>query len=342
MNTKHTRYKKSTLLLCGLLAAALLTGCGQNKAAAHADSTAEAATAEYAVEANSLDTWQTQLPQTTTEPVGVKAVRGIRVVRDGATVFAASYEPRDYKFTYDSWTISVPYDSLVYADSEALQNYFENCAALTLTPCADAPADTGLDNAQTSVFVAYDSTQTDSSGNAAPDSAVLYRIGAKNAAGQYYVGTGADDTVSLADAAPIDALLGVDPYSCILKVVNVVRADTVSDVEIAMDGKTYTMAAADGKYQLNNKNVESGVYTDLFTKLMSLYIEKEIPAGEAAQGGTLLSLTYHRSVAGAPERTVSYRSFDDSYAAASVNGQEFFLVNKSDVETLKAELKKAF
>ena len=72
---------------------------------------------------NHLEEWQQELPKDTEHGgVGANAIRGLKVQKEGRTIFAVSYEPREGKETFDYWDISVPYHSLVSVNTEELYN----------------------------------------------------------------------------------------------------------------------------------------------------------------------------------------------------------------------------
>lgn len=55
-----------------------------------------------------------------------------------------------------------------------------------------------------------------------------------------------------------------------------------------------------------------------------------------------MSVVYHRNVKNAPEVTVTYYSYDDTFDSIEINGKEQFLVKTEDVDKLIESIKKAF
>ena len=205
--------------------------------------------------------------------------------------------------------------------------------------------DTGLDKSDTFFFVAYNSEQGGQEvGQAVPDKGITYWIGNQNPDGRWYVKTSADDQIFLASEEAVEKIYGVNPFDCILKVVNVVSVETVSRVEIVRGKDVYEMAVQDKTYKLGGKEVESSKFFDLYTALISIYIEKEIPedSSEVESRDPLLSITYHRNMKEAPQITCSFYDYDENYASVNVNGTEFFLVNKSDLQKLDKIIDSAF
>lgn len=351
--------------------------------------------ASFDQETSSIGTWRDTLPAGE-GGITAQAVRGVQVTRGGATVFAVSYEDRAWKNSFDCWAISEPYHSWAYADTEALYAYFEALASLELTAAEetdgmdtvvgaeDGAADSmgeasGVaiddmpafeDGAETSIYIAYFSGQGAGAGQAEPDAGITYTFGPEDGAGHYYVRTSRGDGLWLADCGAVDALLGIDPYDCILKVANVVGVLTVSSVDIETAGERVTVEFGD-ECRIGGAAVEQEEAYALYAELISVFIEEELPReilggagdeptqdvpdevqGELSQetsggagedqpqdvpGGTwekLLELTYHRNLEGAPEITETFYAYDEEHALLELNGYAFFLVDRAAVEEL--------
>ena len=297
-------------------------------------------------EENSLDDWEENLIVGDEQEVSAKAIRGVRLTKEGTPIFAVSYEPRTYKNSYDCWSLSIPYESCVSVDTEGVYLVFDAIEGMSLEPAGEMEdVDTGLDNSDTSFFVAYNSEQGGQEvGQALPDKGITYWIGNQNPDGDWYVKTSADDQVWLASDEAVEQIYGVNPFDCILKVVNVVSVETVSRVEIVRGKEAFEMTAQDKTYKLGGKEVESSKFFDLYTALMSIYIEKEIPDthSETESRDSLMTITYHRNMEEAPQITCSFYDYDENYVSVNVNGTEFFLVNKSDLQSLEKIIESAF
>lgn len=310
-------------------------------------------------ETSSIGTWRDMLPAGE-GGITAQAVRGVQVTRGGETVFAVSYEDRAWKNSFDCWAISEPYHSWAYADTEALYTYFEALASFELTAADEADAANGVEaasgaagdragldeNGETSIYIAYFSGQGEDAGQAEPDAGITYTIGQEDGAGHYYVRTSRGDGLWLADCGAVDALLGINPYDCILKVANVVGVLTVSSVDIGTAGERVTVEFGD-ECRIGGAAVEQEEAYALYTELISVFIEAELPrdvpdepAEERPQdvsGGTwekLLEITYHRNIEGAPEITETFYAYDEEYALLEINGYAFFLVDRAAVGEL--------
>ena len=56
----------------------------------------------------------------------------------------------------------------------------------------------------------------------------------------------------------------------------------------------------------------------------------------------MLTVTFHRNTEEAPEVTLKYYTYDDTYDSLEINGTERFLVKAEDVDALVKQIKKAF
>jgi hypothetical protein len=196
----------------------------------------------------------------------------------------------------------------------------------------------------TSVFLAWYAGQTEEGGQAEPDSGLKLLIGEKDGNGHYYVEDAGTEEIYLADETAVDALLSPDPYAMVLRVVNVVNRDTVSSLEISVDDDTYVMSEEDETCYFDGKEVDESEYKELYTAILSCYIEEELPEDFEPESDRtpVLQLIYHRNQEEAPEITLDYYPYDEEYVTAWINGQEYFLVSKDDVEDLIKQIRKAF
>ena len=300
-------------------------------------------------EENSLAEWEEDLEEGEPGTFTAEAMRGVSVVRDGEACFAVSYEPRVYKNSYDCWAISVPYQSMAVVDTEAMYAYFRILTEMELTSVEDMDItreQAGIEDSEDTVFVAYYSEQTAEGGQAEPDRGLLLRFGGEDAQGNRYVE--AWGRLWLADGSSVEEIFDVDPYACILKVVSVVNVETVSKVTIDTGEEQYEMRIEPEAFLLGEQAVESEDFYALYTTLMSVFLEKELPREEweaetaSADRELLMSITYERNMEGAPKITQKYFAYDETYAAVQVNGRTFFLVSREALLQLREKIEGAF
>lgn len=308
----------------------LLYGCGEKK-----ENRIQERKMEYDEEESSMEKWKKNLPKENKQISSAKSVRGLEIVKGGETVFSVSYEPREYKSSYDCWSISVPYKSWVSVDTEKLYEYFSCLEDLSLEKVADVPDNTGLEESRIALFASYYSKQNNQSqGQAEPDQAVLYEIGLQDENGDYFVKINKKEEVWKAEGDVIEKLLNLDPFNCILKIANVVDVETISTVDIELKGKKYTLDFTD-------EEDKEEAYK-LYTSLISIFIEKENLKEEHTEESPLLRITYNRNFKTAPKIVETFYVYNKQYVSVSINGNEFFLVDKGSVNDLIEQIKEFF
>ena len=136
-------------------------------------------------------------------------------------------------------------------------------------------------------------------------------------------------------------------HGCGLKVANLVSIETVSSVDIEIDGENYTMDLSDqenGNYKLNGTKADKEEVSSLYTELISIFIEKEIEDQNAERDTTepIMTFTFHRNIEEAPDIVESFYKYEKDYAAVNINGTEFFLADIASVNDLADTIEEAF
>lgn len=343
---KKNGYGRRFLVFCLTGCLLLLSGCTQKEA--NTGKLTEGAKKEdmqgtVQREENSLAKWEADLQGGKAEEISAPAIRGLCVTLEGEPYFAVSYEPREYKNSFDCWAISVPYESMVSVDTEVMYDYFQMVADLELGSTENiSRQQAGIEEESPRIFVAYYEGQTDTGGQAQPDKGITFHFGKEDGKGNYYVEAAGE--IRTADKNAVEKLLALNPYDFVLKVVSVVSVETVSKVEIEADGKKYVMKAEKEEFTFDKKKVDSNAFYGLYTELMSIFIEKELPEEERGEdtGEALFTVIYHRNREDAPQIVQEYYAYDKEYALARVNGTEFFLVDRDAIEELKGKIEDAF
>lgn len=320
------------------------------------------------VPSNHLDSWQEELPQDEQYKVlDANSLRGLVIQEDGEVMFAASYEPRVGKESFDYWDISVPYESMVSVNTESLYNLFDMVLSLGWEK-ADGVSrkEAGLaKDAEdaTSIFLAYDKEQKPGEkGKAKPTAGRRILIGDADGNGHYYAVLDGSDEVALVSRTLVDAILNVDAYSCILKVPVVIGIDTVEQVQIISEKQMFLMEQDADGFKVDGKAVEEKEFKSLYGKLLDIMISGEIAKeGRTEMQGTLaggvkaadnkgaegigsertavLTIQFIRNVEGASDVEVSYYKYDEQFMSVSVNGKEYFLVERESIDSLQEVLK---
>ena len=107
--------------------------------------------------------------------------------------------------------------------------------------------------------------------------------------------------------------------------------------------KTYTMKLDGSDYKFGKKTVKKEKFTELYQALQSIMLDSEVEeTKDAADKEEVLTVTFHRNTEEAPEVTLKYFAYDDTYDSLEINGTERFLVKAEDVDALVKQIKKAF
>ena len=119
----------------------------------------------------------------------------------------------------------------------------------------------------------------------------------------------------------------------------------MESIELSMSDKTYEMSVntQEQEYQLGKKKVEKEDFTTLYQALSSVMLAGE-PKEEAekAENQALLTVTYNRNQDTAPQISVAYYGYDNTYDLVEINDTQRFLVKKADVENLMKQIQDAF
>ena len=124
-----------------------------------------------------------------------------------------------------------------------------------------------------------------------------------------------------------------------------INIETVKNIELMTEDKTYKMSVntQEQEYQLGKKKVEKEDFTTLYQALSSVMLAGE-PKEEAekAENQALLTVTYNRNQDTAPQISVAYYGYDNTYDLVEINDTQRFLVKKADVENLMKQIQDAF
>lgn len=275
------------------------------------------------------------------------SIRRFSIIKDGKEVFKIKQEPADYKMDFDYWEITNPYDEITTVNTENMYEMFGVLASFDLSNGVDAAdTDTGLDDTKTYFTVDFVNTVNDDTAKETQDAdaTATILIGNTNEDGDYYVCVkGYEEAVYLLSKESVNSLLELKPFNLILKIPALVNIDTLDSVDMSIGKKTYTMKLDDGNYKFGKKTVKKEKFTDLYQELQGVMLDSEIEEiKDAADKEEVLSVIFHRNTEKAPEVTLKYYTYDDTYDSLEINGTERFLVKTEDVNALVKQIKKAF
>lgn len=274
-------------------------------------------------------------------------IRSFSIVKDGQEVFRIAQEPADYKMDFDYWEITNPYDEIATVNTENMYEMFCVLVNFDLSNGIDTTdIDTGLDNTQTYFTVDFVNTVNDDTARQKEDAdaTATILIGNTDENGDYYATVkGYEDAVYLLSKESVNSLLELKPFNLILKIPALVNIDTLESADMTVGKKTYTMKLDGEKYKFNKKTVKKEKFTELYQALQSVMLDSEIgETKDAEEKEEVLSVTFHRNTEEAPEVTLKYYTYDDTYDSLEINGTERFLVKAEDVDALVKQIKKAF
>lgn len=284
-----------------------------------------------------------------------EGVRKIAITKEGKEVLSLSYEPGEYENTHEFWKIKIPYGEYAILDTEEALQLFHKAEKLEFTTMAEGveSVETGILETQTSIQLefcqtnleekeamskeaAYDKS-TSPSYQAKADSACTLLIGNSDGKGSYYAALELDaNRVFLIPEEEINGLLNTVTFELILKVSASPNIDTVKEVNVYADEKTYQMKQEKEKYYLNKQEVEQAAYHAKYTELLSIFVTGEVTEEKKEEKKELLKLSLKRNVEEMDDVEIVYYEYDEKNASVSVNGVEKLLVEKDAVEQLKA------
>ena len=278
--------------------------------------------------------------------INTYGIRKLTLVKDGEDIFQISYEPKEYKMTFDYWEILNPYEEAVTVDTEAMYDLYSNIASLNLkNPEEEIKTDTGIDSSHTSILIEYVNTLDDETarGAADADSRAELILGEENGNGYTYAAVkGYENQVYTLPSELINNIMGLDPFDYILKIPVLVNIETLESVNITAENKEYVMSIEDGKYKFDGKTVKKEEFTSLYQALQSVILKEEAAGETEEEPEEILKVIFKRSGEEMPDEELVYSSFDEESYCLSINGTVKFLVSKEEVDELLKQIKKDF
>lgn len=319
----------------------------QNSETAEEPKAEDAAVEEEIADQTDDKTENTDLKTVEHPRMSVYSIRRFSIVKGGEEVFQIKQEPADYKMDFDYWEITNPYDETATVNTENMYEMFGVLAAFDLSNGVDAAnTDTGLDNTKTYFTVDFVNTVNDDTAKETQDAdaTATILIGNTDENGDYYACVkGYEEAVYLLSKESVNSLLELKPFNLILKIPALVNIDTLDSVDMSIGKKTYTMKLDGSDYKFGKKTVKKEKFTELYQALQSIMLDSEVEeTKDAADKEEVLTVIFHRNTEEAPEITLKYFAYDDTYDSLEINGTERFLVKAEDVDALVKQIKKAF
>jgi len=294
---------------------------------------------------NHLEEWQRELSQDKElSAINVKGIRGLSVQKDGETIFAVSYEPREGKQSFDYWDISIPYQSQVSVNTEELYDLLGTAALLGFEDAGEISfEDAGISGSTTSIFLAYNQEQGSADkGSAQPTKARTILIGREDGQGHYYAAYKGLEQVMLADQSFVDLILNVEPYQYILKIPVLVSVDTIEKVQILYGEEQHIMEQRQNIWKMDDNEVSQEDFHTFYGEILDVMLTGEREKIAEEERTPVLTVQYIRNMEQVSDIEVKYFPYDEQSMSVSVNGEENFLVDKKQVQILLDHIDKWF
>lgn len=294
---------------------------------------------------NHLEEWQRELSQDRElSAINAKGIRGLSVQKDGETIFAVSYEPREGKQSFDYWDISIPYHSQVSVNTEELYDLLGTAALLGFEDAGEISfEDAGISGSTTSIFLAYNQEQgSEDKGSAQPTAARTILIGREDGQGHYYAAYKGLEQVMLVDQSLVDLILNLEPYQYILKIPALVSVDTVEKVQILYEKEQHIMEQGQKIWKMDGKEVSQEDFHACYGELLDVLLTGEQQQAAEEERTPALTVQYIRNEEQLSDIEIKYYPYDEKSMSVSVNGEEYFLVDKKNVQTLLKNIDKWF
>ena len=284
------------------------------------------------------------------------------------------------------WFMKQPYKTTLPADADAVNTLLGNYSSMSFTSCVDYNAKDlskyGLDDPAATLYLEYfeeytkdsdtaddkdtadtaDSNTTD--GKEAEKTKINYTLellfGSKDADGNYYVKTKDSNAVNVMSADTVEKLINIDAYSNVDHYINLVNLDSINQLDISFEGKTYTLTTEKAKddtqtaddtqsgdsqkeevtnYYFNGTKAGEDEFKDLYQLIISPTTEREIPEEYFTSNtdqAPVMTLTYHQTDGNTIN--IQYKPYDESYYVVNTNGTEYFLTDMRKVNDIKTAL----
>lgn len=277
--------------------------------------------------------------------ISSQGIRALTIVQDGVEEFRISYEPAEYKMSFDCWEILNPYDENATVDTEAMYALFDMIAGISFASPEElaADVDTGIAESDTYFTVDYvDEKQAQTA--IEPDCSMTVIIGNSNGDGKLYMARkGSEDQVYLMSETFLNNFFNLDPFKYLLKIPALVNIDYLKQVDIMVGDESWTMEKNENKYKLDGKKAEKEEFTALYQALFNVFLDSEVEADADREKEEVLRVVLKRSIETAPEIELIYSTWEDeAFYTVAVNGAERFLVEAADVDALVEQIRETF
>lgn len=259
------------------------------------------------------------------------------------------------------WVVLQPYEEGYSADGTKVTNTLPTFADIKFIQCVDYKGDDlsryGLDNPDNKVTVKYYNQYTEkldeaivdpNTGNEITEKTITedhtyeLLVGGQDEDGNYYVKKSDGTAVYTMEAAKIDAMLAVEPFTVMMNYVFLPYIDTINKIEMEIEGKPYVMeikrkTTTDDKgdevtqssYYYNGNVVEESVFKDVYQRVITASYDTKVTGDVSAEGKE-------------PYFTVRFYMSDDYVYSTSYipYNESFYLISEGETIRFFADKRK--
>ena len=150
-----------------------------------------------------------------------------------------------------------------------------------------------------------------------------------------------NDSICQVNQLWLDTILELDPYQYILKIPFLAGIDTVEQVKVSIGDDTLLLQKTEDTCKIGKEKVERSEYNAFYNQLLSVLVSGEVgkKGVDPGQRKPVLTMQFYRNTEDASDVEVTYFEYNEEYMSINVNGKEFFLAERQDVENLQQLIK---
>jgi len=272
---------------------------------------------------------------------------------------------RDYTGSgLSPYVVKQGYKVPMVGDSDQITSYLGGFSGLNYQKCVNYEgqdlAKYGLDQPAVTIEIAYETEEEDGKDQKTKKTvAHTYDLligGLNESETAYYVKEADSNSIYEMERSMVEKLRQYKIFDLLDKYVQLVNVATINELSCTYEGETHTLSVEhkkvtgdDGKektteeFKLDGNSFAEDQARKLYQVLINQRYQAEIPDGYTDTNKPVAAkFEFKRSEdSGQPNLTVEYREYDDSYDTVSVNGQEYFLIDKRDITLAVDAVKKA-
>ncbi len=269
------------------------------------------------------------------------------------------------------WVIKKPYKKEVRGMISSFNEYFVHLESFAFSKCvAYSPKKLdkyGLDKPQLSLKVKYlkekeSKKDSDKKKNKYEKGTLTILIGdgikekIDNGDGtnsvvvsEYYAMIEGEERVYTIDESTANNLLSGRAFNFVYNAVNNAELTEYTDVKVKIGDDKYKIKKSrktDQKgnmkvdYTFNGKKCDESDGDEMYRGMSELVFEGEIGDKKIKKDKTIATFEYNGKKGGAKDTTIKFLNYDDNYYRVNIDGVEYFLVSKIEVDNFLNDIKK--